>query len=366
MIAPLPPPVHGSAMMTQYVKESKLINEKYDLDWVNLSTSRSMQEIGKLSPIKIFRFFNSYFSTLFKLCTQRYEFCYLAITCHGSGFLKDAPFALLCRLFGYKILIHQHNKGMSRDVKKVLYRFLLKHVYKNARVLLLSERLYPDISDIVEHSQVEICPNGIPEVKKYPKRDNHVPKLLFLSNLIESKGVLILLDACKILKDRGYAFVCDFVGGETKEIDKSRFELEVKSRGLDEIVNYLGPKYGEEKNKKFAESEIFVFPTKYSNECFPLVLLEAMQQGLPQISLRIGGIPDIIKDGETGLIAQPNDSEDLANKIALLLENSELSKKMGEAAYERYNQYYTLSHFEKRIVELFQSTLNATHYNVEK
>lgn len=201
-IMPLPPPVHGSAMMSQYIKGSKAVNEKFLCDYVNLSTSRSMSEIGKKSPIKIFRFFNAYLKTFLKLCTKRYDLCYLAITCHGRGFLKDTPFALLCKLFGNRIVIHQHNKGMSKDVDKPLYKFLFKAVYKNAKVILLSDRLYPDISSIVDKSQVMICPNGVPKIKQYPKKNNAVPRLLFLSNLIESKGVLVLLDACKILKRR--------------------------------------------------------------------------------------------------------------------------------------------------------------------
>lgn len=347
MIAPLPPPIHGSAMMTQYIKDSKLINKNFNLDWINLSTSRSMSEIGKTSVNKLFRFLGSYFKTVYKLCTRRYNFCYLAITCHGLGFIKDAPFALLCKLFGHKIVIHQHNKGMSNDVDKPLYRFLFKSVYRNAKVILLSERLYPDINKIVDHSQVVICPNGIPAVKKYPKSENPIPKLLFLSNLIESKGVLVLLDACKILKDKGYAFTCDFIGGETKEFDRNRLEKEVKQRGLDDILVYVGPKYGNDKSQLLANSDIFVFSTL--NETFGLVILEAMQQATPAISTPIGGIPDIILDSETGLIAKVNNPKNLASKIQLLLEKPALRKEIGDAAYSRFNELYSLSKFEEAL-----------------
>lgn len=353
MIGTLPPPVHGSAMMTQYIKDSRLINSKFKLDWVNLSTSRSMDEIGVFSPKKILRFASSYFKTFFKLCTHKYKFCYLAITCHGSGFLKDAPFALLCKLFGYKIVIHQHNKGMSNDTNNALYKFLFKLVYRNAQVILLSERLYPDISEIVNHEQVVICPNGIPEVRKYPKHKNQIPKLLFLSNLIESKGVYVLLDACKILKEKGYVFTCDFVGGETQEINRGKFNQEVKARGLDDIIVYVGSKYGEEKHKKIADSEVLVLPT--SNDCFPLVLLETMMQAKPSVSTSIGGIPDIIKDGETGLIVKEKDPKDLATKISCLLENSELREKMGEASYQRFKQLYSLEKFEEAIYHILSN-----------
>ena len=164
-IAPLPPPVHGSAMVSQYIKDSKLVQEQYDCDFVNLSTSRRMDEIGKGGIKKLLRFIGSYLSLLWKLLTRRYDLCYLAITCHGVGFLKDAPFVLLCKLFGRKVLIHQHNKGMSGCVERWPYRWLLPLVYRNTRVMLLSWYLYPDIERVVKREQVVICPNGVPPLQ---------------------------------------------------------------------------------------------------------------------------------------------------------------------------------------------------------
>ena len=161
-IAPLPPPVHGSSMVSKYIKESALIQECFDCDFVNLSTSRTMDEIGKGGLKKIFRFLGSLCSLLGKLLTHRYDLCYIAITCHGMGFLKDAPFALLCKLFGRKLLLHQHNKGMSRDCNRWPYRWLMPLVYRNAMVMLLSWNLYPDISAVVKREQVIVCPNGVP------------------------------------------------------------------------------------------------------------------------------------------------------------------------------------------------------------
>ena len=164
-IAPLPPPVHGSAMESQYIKDSRLVNELHDCDFVNLSTSRRMDEIGKGGIKKLLRFVGAYFAVFFKLLTRRYELCYLAITCHDKGFLKDAPFVLLCKLFGRKVLIHQHNKGMSGCVHRWPYRWLLPLVYRNTKVMLLSWHLYDDIAQVVKREQVVICANGVPPLQ---------------------------------------------------------------------------------------------------------------------------------------------------------------------------------------------------------
>ena len=88
--------------------------------------------------------------------------------------------------------------------------------------------------------------------------------------MIISKGVIVLLDALKILKDKGYSFVCDFVGGETKEIDGNRFEQEVNNRGLDQLVKYHGKMYGQDKDSLFSNADIFAFPTFYNNESIAL------------------------------------------------------------------------------------------------
>lgn len=344
-ITPLPPPVHGSSMMSQYIKESKLINNTFDCDFLNLSTSRKMDEIGKMSLAKVWRFCSSYFLLIGKLLFRRYDLCYLAITCHGIGFLKDAPFVLICKLFRKKVVIHQHNKGMSGYVDKPFYKWLFPFVYRKTYVILLSWKLYPDIERVVSKEQVLICPNGIPiETNQQVLHSDKIPQLLLLSNLMESKGVFVLLDACHKLKENGYQFICKFVGGETKEIDAARFSKEVQKYGLENSVYYVGKKYAAEKTAEFLTTDIFIQPTY--NDCFPLTLLEAMQYGLPIISTDVGGITDIVIDGETGLICKTRDAEDLANKIKLLLDNPSLRQQYGQAGYDRFVANYTLERFE--------------------
>lgn len=187
---------------------------------------------------------------------------------------------------------------------------------------------------------------------------NRVPRLLFLSNLIESKGVLVLLDALKVLKDKGYSFICDFVGGETKEIDAKRFEEEVEKRGLNELAIYRGRKYGEEKEKAFEQSDVFVFPTYYPNECFPLVLLEAMQHGLPCVTTDEGGIRDIVVSNINGFICERKDAASLATCLIQLILDRNMRIRMGEASRERLYKFYTERNFENNMEEILKKSIS--------
>lgn len=355
-IAPLPPPVHGSSMVSQYIKDSKLIQETFECDFVNLSTSRSMDEIGKGGIKKVWRFIASLFVLFGKLVRHRYDLCYIAITCHGMGFLKDAPFALLCKLFGCKLLLHQHNKGMSRDCHRWPYRWLMPLVYRRATVLLLSWHLYDDISSVVSRDQVIVCGNGIPDTTDAPvEADRHhaVPRMLFLSNLIESKGIYVLLDACKELMERGIAFQCDYVGGESKHISGSAFRQAIADRGLQHCVTYHGPQYGAHKERFFREADLFVQPT--FDDCFPLTLVEAMQYKLPIVSTDVGAIPDIVTHGVNGLVCKQQDVPTLVTALATLLTDAPLRVAMGTRGHALYQEHMTLEAFEKRLLSCINS-----------
>ena len=362
MVGTLPPPIHGSSVVSKQIKDSKLINDAFYCDWVNLGLSRQMDEIGKRTIAKPLRLICAWFRTLWLLMTRQYKLCYLAITCHGIAFLKDVPFVLLCKLFRRKIVIHQHNKGMSKDVDRWPYRWLLPLCYKNAKVILLSWHLYPDIEKVVPKENVLICPNGIKiaHESQMPQKEetntnrtyitNKVPRLLFLSNLIESKGVIVLLDALKILADRGRSFQCVFVGGETKEIDAIRFTEEVDRRQLNGLVVYQGRKYGEEKEEVFEKSDIFVFPSM--EDCFPLVILEAMEHKLPIVTTTEGAIPDEVIDGKNGIISEKNNPGSLADCIEKLLDNADLRKQMGKEGYRILHKLFTEERFEERMKEI--------------
>lgn len=336
-----------------------MINKVYICDFVNLSTSRKMDEIGKRSLKKIFRFVSSYIAVFFKLLFNHYNLCYLAITCQGIGFLKDAPFVLLCKLFGRKVVIHQHNKGMSHCVDRWPYRWLLPLVYRDTKVILLSWHLYDDISKVVKREQVLICPNGIPEMlvrTSVSERNNLVPRLLFLSNLIESKGVYVLLDTCKILKDKGYKFVCNFIGGESKEINRFVFKAALKERGLNECVVYHGPKYGSEKEEYWQTTDIFIQPTY--EDCFPLTILEAMQHGKPVVSTDEGAIPDLVIENKNGFVCKRKDVDSLVVALEKLLNDKKLREDMGDNGYQIYKNKFTLDVFEKNMNDILQSVIN--------
>jgi glycosyltransferase involved in cell wall biosynthesis len=353
-----PPPVHGAAMVGQYIRESETINNAFDGRYINLGTSRSIDEIGKGGIIKLWRYFVLLWETAFTILSFRPDLVYLTLTSKGGGFYKDALVAIKAKALGAKMVYHFHNKGVSTRQDKWLDNILYKMVFKNADVILLSEHLYADIQKYVPKNRVHICPNGIPEIIQSSKFKTHkevaaTVEILFLSNLIESKGVYVLLEACKILKEKGLDFLCTYVGGEG-DISEEELKQRIEKSALSELVHYAGKKYGVDKAEIFLKADIFTLPTYYPNECLPLVLLEAMQFSLPVVSSFEGGIPNLVEDGKTGFLVPQNNAVALAEKLEFLIKNPNLCKEMGELGRKKYEAEFTLAAFEARFTTILK------------
>ena len=355
----LPPPVHGASTMGKYIQESQTINEEFNCTFINLATAESMVDIGKFKFNKIIVFIKLLIK-IYKTVNQvKPQLVYITPNAKGAPFYKDFIVVQFLKMIKCNIIAHYHNKGVKEKENNILDNFLYKSFFKNIHVILLSEILYRDISKYVKKKNVHICPNGIPNTAgREHNKDNNIHQLLYLSNLQKEKGIIDVLDACKILKDKGYTFECNIIGGETIEINRETLNEEINNRNLNDRVYYLGKKYDKEKNFHYNKTDIFLFPTYYHNECFPVVLLEAMQHGCVCISTNEGGILDIIDNHINGFIVEKKRPSMLAEKIEILFNDKNLMSEMSNASVEKYNQNFTLDKFEKNILTILKKLTN--------
>ena len=201
----VPPPVHGSAVIGMQIKQSSIINSEFNCHFINLGTSRSINEIGKKEFFKLLRFVSILFKVLFQLIIFRSKHCYFAITAKGPAFYKDAFIIIFLKIFRVKLIYHFHNKGVSLRQDKWFDNLLYRIIFVNSELILLSKFLYPDVQKYFSKEDIYFCPNGIPDKARnnlghFCKDKDSLVNILFFSNLIESKGVYILLEACEILK----------------------------------------------------------------------------------------------------------------------------------------------------------------------
>lgn len=352
----LPPPVHGASMMGKYIHDSQIVNNAFDCKYFNLTLAKNLQDIGKGGLRKLIDFIKQIRALRKIVKAENPNLCYVTPNAKGGAFYKDFLIVMMLKAMGQKVIIHYHNKGVSTRQNKFIDNILYQLFFKNLKVILLADTLYDDVRKYVKKEDVYICPNGIPATIVLEKKEHDGFNILFLSNMMQEKGVWDLVDACKILKDKGLNFHCHFVG-KWSDISETAFNDRINALGLQKYVNAYGAKYGEDKNEFFQIADVFAFPTFYNNECFPLVLLEAMEQGIPCISCNEGGISGIIDDRQTGFVIPKNQPKVLAEKLELLINNRNLCNEMGNTGRKKFEQEFTLNQFEKRITGILNDAL---------
>lgn len=359
----MPPPIHGAAMIGKYIHDSKLINQTFECIYINPSASSQVKDVGKINFHKLLFFLKNTYNIIKTAIQEKPNLCYYTPTTTGWGIYRDMVIIGLLKTFKKKIVLHLHNKGAQKyNAQHPLSTIAYKIIFSNVKVIQLSEFLYNDIQKYVSQKDLYICPNGIPpqneaDIPQQSMTKNEAFSFLFLSNMMKAKGVWTLVDACKILYDKGYNFTCTFVGNWA-DIKKDEFHNRINSLKLGNNVIAVGPKYGKDKNHYFNQASAFVFPSH--SETFGLVLLEAMEHRLPCIASNEGGIPSIIKNGYNGILFPTNDSNSLAIQMEKLINNPSLATQMGINGEQLFHEKFTLNSFEKTLEQILTQILHNT------
>jgi glycosyltransferase involved in cell wall biosynthesis len=254
---------------------------------------------------------------------------------------------------------HFQNKGKPRFMNKWYNKILYSHFFKDIYAVFLSQFLLKEFQSYINKGHAHICPNSIPVTYKNNDRtEPHNPFIfLFLSNMMEEKGVWILLEACSILKEKGYDFQCDYIG-RWSDISEDEFTEKVTEYRLMNHVKAHGAKYESDKHEFLYKADAFVFPTFYHGEAFPLVLLEAMEYALPCISTYEGSISEIIENKRSGFLVKQKDVESLANKMIYMIEHPNESIEMGNYGRVLFLKKYAFDIFEQKFINIINQIIH--------
>ena len=159
----MPPPVHGAAMVGQYIHDSEIINEKYECHYINLTTAKNLQDIGKVGVRKLFDFFKLLQIIRRAVKDVKPQLVYVTPNAFGGAYYKDYIVVQMIKRMGCQVVVHYHNKGVSTRQNRFLDNILYQRFFKGIKVILLSECLYSDVMKYVKREDVFVCPNGIPE-----------------------------------------------------------------------------------------------------------------------------------------------------------------------------------------------------------
>jgi len=256
-----------------------------------------------------------------------------SVTAHGQDFMKDLGSDDLLREICAAAEFVAAETDYSRD--------------------LLRQRC-PDSAAKIHrvHNGIDLERFSVPS-----SANNPVPRIVSVGRLVAFKGFGDLIDACAELARRRIDFVFDIIGdGPLRETLQEKIErLDLSSR-----VNLLGSLSQGAVFEKLRAADIFALASttdaQGATDVFPTVILEAMASGRPVVSTRLAGVPELVVNGQTGLLVPPGDSAALAQALEQLLRVAELRLQFGNAGRERIEQHFRIEQTVAPLVKMLEQS----------
>jgi spore coat protein SA len=262
-----------------------------------------------------------------------------------------AVLATMAERIGFRLVLHMHNSHLIRANKGQLAAL------KNSTIVFCSRFLLNEATAALpNHFQdTHVVYNGADSEKFRPSEEkrNAQPHIIFTGRLMPYKGVHILIDAMKILEDRGVDTRCTIVGGSGfGNSPRTRYVRRIQRRKAKntEFAGYLS---GHKFASLLRSADIFCCPSIW-HDPFPLAPLEAMASGLPVVASRTGGLPETLAHGG-GVLVPPRDATALADTLEALIKDPVLIRRLGAEALEAFRNHFLWSNARSQYQHVVES-----------
>lgn len=250
-------------------------------------------------------------------------------TASNNSFKRSALFISLAKYFKRKVVIHIHGGGFKEYYEKNT-SFVHKNLLKCDTIIALTE-YWKEFFEGLGFENVIVVPNIVdsPTIQER-KCDDGKTHILYLGLITKAKGIFDLIDTIYEHKEDLKGNIVLHIGGNG---ETTTLQSIINERDLSQFVKFEGWVSGNKKVELLNNADVFILPSY--TEGLPISILEAMSYKLPVISTPVGGIPEVIKDGENGLLFTPGDKNALYQAIDKLTTDKGLREEMGEKSYKK-------------------------------
>ena len=269
----------------------------------------------------------------------------------GWAAQRARPARLVTTFYGAEL---RWVKGSSLPFAR---RFLAWAARRSDRVVAISSYTAAEVRELAD-IPIEVIPytTSLPAPGAAPVARDGTGPVLFVGRLVERKGVANLVEALARLGPGGPRLEVIGDGPERPALEALARQL-----GLGDRATFRGKVPARELQECYARAAVCVLPSvtdaRGDTEGLGVVLLEAMNWGTPVIASRIGGIPDIVEDGVSGLLVPPGDPEALAAALRRILGDRALARRLGEAGRERLRERFSWEAITRRWEAVYAAAL---------
>lgn len=350
IIGPFPEPTTGVSLANKVVCDILKEQSDYKVGVINTSYSRFDEAVGKFSFHKLF--FNlSFYPKAYKLFSHKT--IYITPGQTFFGVVKYTVFILVSALLRRDIIIHVHGNHLGNEyktltgIKKKLFYYLLS---KTTKGIVLSASLKDNMTPFISENKVHVLPNFAEDyLRKAPsKKSFEKIQIIYLSNLMEEKGIFDLLDALALLEENKVPYEARIAGA----IDYTQKEEIEKRFSTLNNTTYVGIVKGNEKTELLHWGNLFVLPTYYKMEGQPISILEAMATGNVILTTRHAGIPDVVIEGKHGRFFEKKNAKELYTSLAYFNGNKDKISEISQSNKIYFKDNFTRLQFKERLLEI--------------
>lgn len=348
-------------MDSVFIKRFRYLPSKYEINDRSIPDEMKKSKLGKL---KVFMLLSGFFFTCFFKCLKEKP-----DIIHGHWAFPGGYFGnIMSRIFGTKFVVSIHG-GETPLLKKFdfIRRLTVNSLNRSSQVIVNSNYTMKEYEELGVNPHLMVKINPIPNFVKHSSNQDVLKKfrrslagddekiILFVGRLVERKGIEYLIKSLtKITEQKIHLIIA---GGGWLFDDLKKL---VKSLDVEKFVTFFGSPSDEELGKLHDVANIFIVPSivdkNGETEGLGLVILEAMESGIPVIACSVGGITDILKNEVNGLLVPQKDPSSIAVAIKRLISNEELKNKIVTGARNTVEDF-SPSNIALRHLEIFDACM---------
>ena len=363
IVGRFPPPRDGQSVATQWL--ANLLGATYDVHrFSTMQEHRALLPKGLAGTFYTSCHYLRLKSNLRTALSDGGPVIWCSISGQKMGHWRDLITVLPAFQPGQHIVASVHWGNFSRLFERQLTRYSARRIVERVDCfVLLSKLLEAHVADWIPAHKRHVIPNFVPpcgstqEVnQKHKRRHRSRPlRVLYLSNMIESKGYLDVLEALAIARREGMALEADYAGRWNSDADRQAFEARVEALELRDIVTHHGPitAYSRVQAMHLA-ADVFLLPTYYNIEAQPMTIIESLSAGTPVIVTRHASIEAMVREDCEALFVPPHAPEAIAQAL-ISLHNVERWQALSKGARARYESCFSAAVIRNSWTELLQS-----------
>ena len=293
---------------------------------------------------------SGYASLIWKLATDSSIEIVHVHSASGSSFWRKSIAIRIAKAMGRKVIFHCHGGGFKEF--RMNYPKKVDAILGRADSIVCLSEEWKTYFESIGCRNIVVIKNVIAEPDIETTECDGLVHFLFLGLICDNKGIFDTLEAIAIHKEDLLGKIILHVGGNG---ETDRLLATIKSLDIEPLVRFEGWVDNEKKRHLLNLADVYVLPSYI--EGVPISILEAESYHKPVITTKVGGIPSIVKEHQTGLFVTPGNIEEIYRAIKTLTDNKALRNGLGVAGYE-VSKGYLPETIKKQLENLYSNKLN--------